>query len=198
MTFSIEGWALVEPAFSGLVENEAEEVHGVAFALSEKDMKVLDAYGLETISYSKRNVPVQSYEGRLITASVYVNKVSWGPREPSSRYLRILLAGAKRAELDEGYLKKLESTSTFVTPRWVSEARKSYIAPRLESLNEVTLEELARHNKTGDNWVSILGVVVKAKEPLKPLIDVLKGREVTGKLLNYYRGSGWNEEVDDG
>ena len=59
MTFSIEDWALVKPAFSGMVKNETEKVHRVTFTLSKLDMKVFDTFGLETISCEMRNVQFQ-------------------------------------------------------------------------------------------------------------------------------------------
>ena len=43
MTFSIAGFRLVEPAFSGLEESAADDVHGVAFCVTRTTMATLDA-----------------------------------------------------------------------------------------------------------------------------------------------------------
>jgi gamma-glutamylcyclotransferase (GGCT)/AIG2-like uncharacterized protein YtfP len=67
MAFNMKGGRFVEPAYAGLVEDEAAITHGLAFCMDSKSEAKLDR---DERSYDKKWVSVHTYDGRHIDRAI--------------------------------------------------------------------------------------------------------------------------------
>lgn len=170
----------MEPAFAGLDESPGSEVHGVAFCMTEESVAELDR---TESGYNKKPVTLHSYDGRSLTGFVYMNKSppTGGDLAPSSRYLGVLIKGAKQAGLNKAYIEKLASHEVYVADEATKKARKERPDPK--TLKEISVEELAQHSDQ-DTWVAVLGYVVKANS----FFSSHRARDMTSRALMQYHG----------
>merc|ERR1719362_751632 len=116
---------------------------------------------------TKKMVTLHSYNGRELEGFIFLNN---SPPSlnlvPSSRYLGVLVKGAKQAGLDPNYIEKLSIHPTYKPNVAVLKARKQ--RPKPEELNEITVEQLSKN----ENWISCLGYVF---EPVRIFFDSHRG-----------------------
>jgi len=92
-----------------LQEAEEEEVLGLLFSLSPRELQALDSIaGVPKGYYKKIDVSVIAQDGGNLSAITYVVPEPLGPFQPSPAYTRPILTGAKALQLPPEYLKKLE------------------------------------------------------------------------------------------
>ena len=187
MTFSLKALHHVEPYFSGLTACEGAEVHGVAFCMDAESAAQLDRMEGGGTSYDKTSVHMTSYDGRDLEGFIYINKTApKGDFEPSSRYLSILVKGAKDAGLDADYIAKLSNRQVYQPDDITLQSRKK--RPNPDSLPEITVEELAKHK--GDHpepWLACLGYVIATKV-LFVQEAAHQGRDITTRELMRHHG----------
>ena len=196
LTFDFRAFDCVEPSYAGVKEQEGHEVHGCAFKVNVEQMASIDA--LEGIAYSKKLLPVETYDGRKIEAFVYINKFRANKDfKPSFRYKRVILSGAKSIGLKPEYIKKLEAIETYKPNEAVLEARAKYVPKDFSGLREITVDELAQHKEDGDVWNSMLGYVFKLKGK-RFLWPYNKGRDFSIKALYHLNGTDMKLDESDG
>ena len=149
--------------------------------------------------YNKTSTTFLAYDGRKLEGFVYVNKPSAAvtePLAPSSRYLGVLVKGARKAGLREDYIKRLESTPTYQPSEETLKIRQSLPSP--ENLPKITVEELAKHNgKDEANYptrVSVLGYVIEAS----PWFGSHRGRDITTRFMMHYHAIPMDDNDDAG
>ena len=136
-------------------------------------------------------VTFHSYTGRELEGFIFLNN---SPPSlnlvPSSRYLGILVKGAKQAGLDPNYIEKLSNHPTYKPNDAVLKARRE--RPKPEELNEITVEHLSQNK----NWIACLGYVF---EPVSVRIffDSHRGRDITTRFLMHFHGIGEVLGLDD-
>ena len=98
------GVADIQPAPGGVVE-------GVVWEITEAHRKTLDEYEDYPTSYMRKDVVVAAFDGRALTAFVYVAKPI-GVFRPSRQYLKEIIEGAKAHRLSPEYVAFLEAIPT--------------------------------------------------------------------------------------
>eukprot|EP00808_Paulinella_micropora_P011444 g6128.t1 len=223
MRFSVPGNKLVEPGMGNVhrTGKEQDEVHGLAFRLNEGDAVKLDrseGVSMDDRGYKKTIVEVSTYppDARQLTAFVYQSKQNYTEDfPPSTRYLNILLRGAKQANLSAqascvlclalstacvlfvGYIQKLQATKTYQpSPETLRERAKQ--TARRGTLPVYTVQQLAQQcaNRTGPGAnltqvggtarVAILGYVLDA--PSNYTRFVKDCQDLTAWALCFYLG----------
>ena len=100
--------------------------------------------------------------------------------------------GARQANLNPGYIAKLEGQATYAAPPHVLELRSRRLAP--SALPPVTLEELAAHGDGSDDvWTGALGYVVR---PKAIFFSSHKGRDLTTRMLMQFHGIPMDDNDD--
>lgn len=190
MEFNLSGIHHVEPAFSALTESPGSQVHGVAFKMSQESFENLTR--AEESGYNKKMVTLHSYTGRELEGCIFMNK---SPPVldlvPSSRYLGVLVKGAKQAGLDPNYIEKLSNHPTYKPNDAVLKARKE--RPKAEELEEITVEQLSQNQ----NWVACLGYIFEP-EKIFHALPSHKGRDITTRILMHLHGIGLDDNDDKG
>ena len=211
MCFNIGAMPRVEPAFANAVVGTAEDsIHGVAIKLSAEDMAKLDA---QEGSYDRIKITVEGYTGRNIEeCSMYIktkgNVLPADKQNPSPRYLKLLVDGAKEAGLDSEYVNRLESTITYSADEATLARRKELPEPR--KLTPYLVDELfltkaqSLGTKTGDvvtpgefAFVACLGYVIKMPRNCCFFQSHL-GRDITARSLRHFRGQPLDKDDDMG
>ena len=98
------GVAHIQPATGSLVE-------GVVWDITERHRDSLDEYEGYPTAYTRKDVVVEAFDGRTLTAFAYVAR-SAGEYRPSRRYLTQIIEGAKAHGLSAGYIAFLEAIET--------------------------------------------------------------------------------------
>lgn len=94
-----------EPWFANAGKgSETDEIHGVTFCTNQEGMKKLDD---QERGYEKITVTLDAYDGRTLQAFMYFKEKEGGGGNPSSRYLNVLIKGAKDANLKADYIERL-------------------------------------------------------------------------------------------
>jgi cation transport regulator ChaC len=94
-----DGYASVQRA-------PGEEVHGVLWRLTPRDLAALNVYeGLDSGLYSRAMMPVRSDE-RLVSALVYIGH-SRSPGKPKPGYMEAVVDAARAVNLPFAYLQQL-------------------------------------------------------------------------------------------
>ncbi len=148
LSFSFPGYPLFEPAFGNVIEDANSEVHGVAFGMDKKSAEKIVA--VEPKQYKKRDVSLKTYEGQELKAFIFVIDGQLQEKHPSKRYMGIIIEGARRAGLNEEYVKKLEQIPTYKPPKWVIDVRNK--RPKWEELPPITVDELAERAAKEKVW----------------------------------------------
>ncbi len=104
-----DGWggsavASIEPRADGVVE-------GVVWEISEADREALDRFEDFPASYTRQDVTVETFDGRLLPAFTYVARPQ-GTFRPRREYLEQVIAGGRQRGLSPEYLASLEVMPT--------------------------------------------------------------------------------------
>jgi len=83
-------------------------VEGVVWEITEAHRKTLDEYEEYPTAYTRKDVVVETFGGRTLTAFAYVAR-PLGRYRPGRRYLEALIAGARTQGLSPGYVASLEA-----------------------------------------------------------------------------------------
>ena len=192
MVFNIGGTRNVEPAYAGLAESPGDEVHGLAFCMDMESMANLDrseGHRPDGVSgYGKAWVTFYAYDGRQLDGYVYTKRIpSDFDGTPSSRYLNLLVNGAKEANLAPEYIEKLQAHPVYRPDEVVIKARSQ--RPKSEDLPEMTMDELSQ-----TDYVSVMGYIVDPDRAW----DSHRGRDLTGRFLMHFNGISLNDHDDKG
>lgn len=118
LTFDLRGIPAVEPAFGNIKPNPAAEIHGVAHKITGEEFRHLlsteGGGGVSSDGYIPTLFNVTAYDGRTISAYALVVKqtspnISSHMILPSSRYINLLITGAKHHNIHPQYIQYLES-----------------------------------------------------------------------------------------
>ena len=99
----------------GTIErHEGSICHGVLVKLSKKEFEELySSEGGPGGSYKLSEMEVEAYDGRIIKAYAFENKIPLKfAGYPSTRYMNLLIEGAIENKLDEKYIEELKSIPT--------------------------------------------------------------------------------------
>ncbi len=113
LRFSYRGLILVEPGFANIEPEEGAVTWGVAHRLPAGQLARLD--GFEGGEYGRTLVDLETDEGP-IQAQAYLNPHPVRGLEPSRRYKRVCVAGAREFGLPEEYVRGLESHPSRYVP----------------------------------------------------------------------------------
>ena len=116
LAFDLPGLPLLEPAFANIHPMSDGEVHGVLWRLSPSDLDRLDLQEGGGDVYERLPVIVDGRQSGPVEAIVYRSTRAPTTKRPSRRYLRLLLEGAREAELDPTYIDDLEKVPTHYLP----------------------------------------------------------------------------------
>jgi gamma-glutamylcyclotransferase (GGCT)/AIG2-like uncharacterized protein YtfP len=83
-------------------------VEGVVWDITDAHRNSLDAYEEYPNAYTRKDVVVETFDGRTLTAFAYVAHPS-GPVRPNRRYLQQIIEGARAHGLTPSYIAFLES-----------------------------------------------------------------------------------------
>ena len=114
LVFDQKGVAIIEPAFASIEENKESAVWGVLYQLSEADFTRLHC--TEGSQYVARRIVVVGSSSGCIGCYTYIGMRSNPALNPSRRYIKKLISGAKENNLPDGYIQQLESVKTTYIP----------------------------------------------------------------------------------
>ena len=195
LAFNLPGMPKVEPSYANVVRGEdSDEVHGVAFCMTKESNEELDR---TESGYDKKEVTLQGYDERVITAFLYVNKphIKLAPQDipPSARYLGILVKGATAAGLNEDYIKNLSQHEVYQPSDETLAARSAL--PEPQNLKQVSVEELAEHGAdSSEPWIGVLGYIISTRSGFKSH----RGRDLTTRMINQYHAIPMDDNDDAG
>jgi gamma-glutamylcyclotransferase (GGCT)/AIG2-like uncharacterized protein YtfP len=86
-------------------------VEGVVWDITEAHRDALDKYEEYPTAYTRKDVVIETFDGRTLTAFAYVARPA-GIHRPRGRYLRSLIDGARAHGLSPGYVAFLEAIPT--------------------------------------------------------------------------------------
>jgi gamma-glutamylcyclotransferase (GGCT)/AIG2-like uncharacterized protein YtfP len=87
-------------------------VEGVLWEITEADLKPLDEYEGYPRVYVRRNVEVETRDGRKMQAFAYFMVKPGMYKAPSRRYMQLLVSGAEEHGLSDEYVMWLETIKT--------------------------------------------------------------------------------------
>lgn len=185
------GPELFEPSFATIVPIEDDDmcVHGLATLMTTEQARKLDRLEGGDLVYGTKEVQVQLYEGRRVTAEVYVSKRPPARKPCSRRYLKLMIEGAKSAGIRQEYIAHLEAIPHYIPDHETLTMRSNLLARK--DLNWITVDELREHNgSAGDSWTwtSSVGFVL-ALPPGSFIFPFARGSDVTRRRLAFYRGN---------
>ena len=99
--------------YASVLRAPGNEVHGVLWRLTARDLSSLNAYeSLDSGLYSRAMIPVQS-DGRTVSALVYLGRAR-GEGKPKPGYMESIVDAARAANLPIAYIQSLQRWS----PSW--------------------------------------------------------------------------------
>lgn len=181
MAFSLPAITYAEPFFANCEKGEeSDNIHGVAFETDSDSVAKMDK--VES-GYDKASVQLEAYDGRKMNGYVYVNKPHREVRvgNPSGRYLRLLINGAKAAGLDKEYIARLEATPVYKPSAETLAKRASSIAGNhpVKEMTKASLGEDPSH------FVSIFGYIINAGPPTG-FFASHRGKDITNRMVRHY------------
>ena len=184
--------AWVEPGFASVERRAGSEVHGVAFLMTVGSEAQLDR---AERGYNKAAVTLDAYDGRQLAGFVYVPRQERAEQFlPSQRYLAVLVKGAVQAGLKEEYIARLRALPAYDSRQETAVVAARVARARLAGrLPLVTVTQLAEH-RTGDTWVSVLGLVVRQTS----YFASHSGRDITSRVLMQFHGIPLDDNDDRG
>ncbi|KAK6180936.1 hypothetical protein SNE40_008899 [Patella caerulea] len=139
--------------------------------------------------YNKANITLKAYDGRTLHGFVYVNKPSAttsDERNPSKRYMNILIKGAKLAGLKHSYVDKLRTIETYAPSSEIIQTRSSL--PEPDDLPQITVEELAKYTGTEPNFPNRIAVFGYILQPKSVYFQSHRGIETSAHILMLFHG----------
>ena len=190
LAFPKGGFPYVDPSFASAYRKEGEEIHGLAYAVNKGHFDKCNALEGGGRVYDQVIVTLHLYDGRKVEGQIYTRKELKEEGTPSRRYLNLIIEGAKEANLDAAYVKKVSEHPVYVTPQELLDKRA--LLPKPESLPKMGYEELkASARKDNRVHICILGYIFKL-----PKEDIMMknhiGRDITNRQIRY-----WNNEPTD-
>ena len=94
---------------STIISNPGELVHGIIYDVSPKDIEVLDIR--ESVPqglYKRETFKVLGEDGKWHDADLYRVTEPEGPYIPSKDYVKLMLSGSKRHNIDPLYINKIK------------------------------------------------------------------------------------------
>lgn len=105
---------------AGVIPEPGACVWGVIYDIDEKEFGPLDAAedyvpGRERNSYARRECPVHADgdEGKTYVVQLYFPETEPNPPLPNAEYKRLIVGGARRWRLPEGYIRELEKMRVY-------------------------------------------------------------------------------------
>jgi gamma-glutamylcyclotransferase (GGCT)/AIG2-like uncharacterized protein YtfP len=98
------GVADIQPSPGSIVE-------GVVWEITESDRDTLDKYEEYPTAYTRKDVAVETFDGKTLAAFAYHARPI-GSYRPGRRYLQQLIDGARAHGLSPGYIASLEAIPT--------------------------------------------------------------------------------------
>ena len=98
------GVADLQPSQGGMVE-------GVLWEITEAHRNALDEYEEYPAAYTRKDVVVETFAGKALTAFAYFAR-PMGTYRPGRRYLQSLVDGARAHGLSPGYVASLSAIPT--------------------------------------------------------------------------------------
>lgn len=92
------------------------EVEGVVWEITVAHREALDRYEEYPTAYTRKDVVVEAFDGRTLTAFAYFARPT-GSDRPRRRYLRAIIEGARLQGLSPGYVAFLESLAAELESR---------------------------------------------------------------------------------
>ncbi|PAA92848.1 hypothetical protein BOX15_Mlig011547g5, partial [Macrostomum lignano] len=181
MAFSLAAIPLAEPFFANCEKgSESDNIHGVAFETDADSIAKMDKVEM---GYDKASVILEAYDGRKLDGYVYVNKPQREVRvgNPSGRYLRLLINGAKAAGLNKDYIARLEATPVY-KPSAETLAKRAALTSATYPTKEMTQEALG---KDLSHFVSVFGYIIDAG-PSTGFFSSHRGKDITNRMLRHY------------
>ncbi|ESO93557.1 hypothetical protein LOTGIDRAFT_232618 [Lottia gigantea] len=197
LAFNLSGIPLVEPAYANVTKGDpTDEVHGVAFCMTKDSIEQMDR--VES-GYNKAQVTLEAYDGRKLDGFVYVNKpsaVSTETHQPSSRYVGVLVKGAKQAGLSKSYIENLQKTEVYKPSAETLKLRESL--PKPDDLPAISVEELAKHDGKDEKFPTRVAVLGYVMQPGRSWFGTHRGRDRTTRFLMQYHGLPLDDNEDFG
>lgn len=156
-------------AVANIEQNNEESVRGVLFETYEDDLIVLDR---KEQNYVRREVKVKTInESQQYDAITYIANKKKGGILPSKDYLGIIVEGAKKYNLNQEWMRKLDQQPTWNGLCWVVKmGHKEDLGKRIIRISELSMGALSF--KEGDigklinpkNGARFYGKVMKAEK----------------------------------
>lgn len=200
LAFPKKGMDCVEPAFATIYPDPDSVVHGVVCGFLPEDAANMDKQEGGGSFYQKADLEITTYSGETIQANAYTAKAEDVNKETASaskRYMNILINGAIESELDASWVQMLKSLPCY-TPDEATLARRKAALPPLASLPAMTIAELKQHDGSDPNKpvrMSSCGYIIEGSHPY---FAIFKGRDVTSRNLNHFRGINLDKSDDKG
>ena len=94
-----------------ILHSEGSVVEGVVWEIAEEHRRTLDRYEEYPTAYDRKDVVVETFDGRTLTAFAYFAR-PLGSFRPGRRYLQSLVDGAMAHGLSPEYVASLEAIPT--------------------------------------------------------------------------------------
>lgn len=194
LKFNVEHWFSHEGGVGNIEpgDSEVDWVEGVIHDCVDDHLKYLDLMEAYGIGYDRTEVQVETKSG-IKSAITYVGLPGYINNEclPTSRYMNIIIKGAKKAGLSDPYIKKLLSQ-----PLKDEIDYPEFIIPEEGDSPLFTQKSLA-----GNKYLTaICGAVFdmqNSRKKLHCLFDVFGGKDMTLFHIKRHNTSTGKETIDD-
>lgn len=110
--FAITGFSEhYDGGVADVVASQGDRVEGVLWALPEADLETLDKYEGVPEGFYRRERGTVRWRGKDVEAWFYTVVDKDEEVEPSARFMTVVLRGARRHALSEGYVEFLEDVA---------------------------------------------------------------------------------------
>ncbi len=192
LVFNVKHWFPHEGGVGNVVPHDGSHVWGVVHELVPEDLTALDKLESYGVGYDRIEVELD-VAGHTERAVTYVGLPDFldDSRLPTSRYMNIILAGARQAKLPKDYVERLSQTALFVPPNYPPFSPKPGKNWPILGLNNLA-------NEPG--FTGLWGHVFDMSEAaphLQHLRDIFGGKDMTLFFLKRHDQSSGNETWDD-
>ncbi|HEX9757348.1 MAG TPA: gamma-glutamylcyclotransferase family protein [Nitrospiria bacterium] len=108
-TYDSAGWV---GGVADIMENPHEEVWGLLYEISERNLEKLDEYEGYPMAYTRFTTSIQTSSGMIENVWVYEVVQKRGFVAPTKEYLDIIKKAGKEFNFPEHYRKKLDKVET--------------------------------------------------------------------------------------
>jgi gamma-glutamyl AIG2-like cyclotransferase len=168
----------VEGGVADVVPAAGQLVHGVLHDIEDEQLPRLDALEGTGMLYDRHAVTVTTYDGDVVDTEVYigVDGIRDPSLRPSSRYIRILCAGAAEHGIDPAWIAHLHTFPQH------EPARRGVFTPPPHATLEFDAAGLAGHT----SFVALHGVVFDLSDARAEHVLITRlvgGRDLTPMML---------------